>query len=554
MLHKEDKNGSKKSSANAVSKKNSFRKIDNNLLFQIYDLSPFPIFIIDVINNSEFIFAGSNKIHQQVMKFPINNFAGKSIDDLSEIIPKRIINKFKNRYKKCVKTKKVIEYFETYKLQSDESYWHTFLNPILDKSGNVIRIIGNSHNIYELINTQKEIKNHKENLEIVVEKRTKELDDLNKSLQNEIKKREKTTKLLKNSEALINSILNAVPQKIYWKDTYHRYLGCNKSFANKLGFKKASDVVGLTDYDLFDDELASKHFDIEKKVIKTNKPLLDFEEQIQFNNGKVRCYRRSVLPFVINSKTRGVIGTFEDITLLKEIESELKETNIAKDKFFSIIAHDLRSPLTALLGFSEILKNEYSDMTEEEVDECLSGINNGIKGLQSLILNLLEWARIQTNRIDYNPTDFDVYDTVLEVLLAQSINIKQKEIEIVKRITPKSYVYADEYMIRAVIRNIISNAVKFSNKEGKIIIDSKMNKNHLIFYVEDEGIGISESDRESIFYIDKQLSNKGTEGEDGTGLGLILCKEFISKNNGNIWFESKEGKGTTFYFSIPIKK
>ena len=128
MLHKEDKNGSKKSSANAVSKKNSFRKIDNNLLFQIYDLSPFPIFIIDVINNSEFIFAGSNKIHQQVMKFPINNFAGKSIDDLSEIIPKRIINKFKEHVHKL----------ETLRFKDRADEHRTFI--LLDPSNNFIEI------------------------------------------------------------------------------------------------------------------------------------------------------------------------------------------------------------------------------------------------------------------------------------------------------------------------------------------------------------------------------------------------------------------------------
>ncbi len=239
---------------------------------------------------------------------------------------------------------------------------------------------------------------------------------------------------------------------------------------------------------------------------------------------------------------------------LASSEKELKELNLSKDKFFSILAHDLRSPFTSLLGLSEFLENEVPSLSKDELQLFASGISKSAKGVYNLLENLLDWSRVQTGRIDYVPEDFTFGEIVESVVSLNNSNLVKKKINVKTNINNEDVVYADKKMIETVMRNLVSNAIKFSHHKGLITIKTEKLGDEYRIFVEDNGVGIEKENIAKLFKIDQQISKPGIDEEQGTGLGLILCKEFVEKNNGRIWAESEFGKGATFIFTIPIKK
>jgi PAS domain S-box-containing protein len=242
-----------------------------------------------------------------------------------------------------------------------------------------------------------------------------------------------------------------------------------------------------------------------------------------------------------------------DLTEYKKIEDdlnkanrELKQLNSNKDKFFSIIAHDLSSPFQGLLGITEILAEESRLLTPEDNKELYNSANR----LYKLLLNLLEWAQMMKGEVNYRPV-------VLKLLTIISQNIEvikpgaiSKKIRINTDIPDSTEIYADVNMINSIFRNLLSNAVKFTPLHGEILLSVKEVDKMLEISVVDTGVGISEEDIQRLFKIDEKVCSKGTEGERGTGLGLLLCKEFVEKNGGHIRVESKVGKGSKFIFTL----
>jgi signal transduction histidine kinase len=238
------------------------------------------------------------------------------------------------------------------------------------------------------------------------------------------------------------------------------------------------------------------------------------------------------------------------INLLNE---ELVKINGEKDKFFSIIAHDLMNPFNSILGFSEILCDEVTKKNYQGIIEYSDFIHKSSKQAMDLLLNLMEWSRSQTGRMKYMPEYFEIGILVNDVILLLSGAAWQKSIRIKKVLIPDTMVYADKNMLNTVLRNLISNAVKFTHLNGEIIISIENRKTEIVVSVSDNGVGIAQDKIENIFRIDANSSTPGTQNEKGTGLGLILCKEFVEKNGGKIWIESKVGIGSTFYFSLPMR-
>jgi signal transduction histidine kinase/ligand-binding sensor domain-containing protein len=235
---------------------------------------------------------------------------------------------------------------------------------------------------------------------------------------------------------------------------------------------------------------------------------------------------------------------------LKETNQKLTVLNATKDKFFSIIAHDLKNPFNSILGFSEILLTKFKNLTEEKKQKYIEYIYESSQRIYRLLENLLQWASTQTGNIHFNPEVFDLSEVVdANYNLVKEI-LEKKKIVFVKNIPDNTRVFADRNMINTVVRNLLGNASKFT-KNGEISIDIKTNKDYLEIRIADSGIGIPENKLASIFEMDQAKSTKGTANETGTGLGLILCKEFIEKNNGKIWVESEEGKGSEFKFTLP---
>jgi two-component system sensor histidine kinase/response regulator len=240
---------------------------------------------------------------------------------------------------------------------------------------------------------------------------------------------------------------------------------------------------------------------------------------------------------------------------LQEQSSKLQQLNIEKDKFFSIIAHDLRGPIGGLMSLSELMADETEEFTPEEKKEMMLALNRSSVSVFSLLENLLEWARMQQGLISFHPEPIKLLPIIYEsIIIVQEIT-KSKGIEIINESSATLEVYADKNMLQAILRNLVSNAIKFTPRGGKITVSASVTGNDAVeISVKDSGIGMSPAIRDNLFRLDVETNRKGTEDEPSSGLGLILVKEFVEKHGGKIRIESTEGQGSNFKFIIPLLK
>lgn len=232
-------------------------------------------------------------------------------------------------------------------------------------------------------------------------------------------------------------------------------------------------------------------------------------------------------------------------------EQRLSESNKTKDKFFSIIAHDLRNPLSSYQHVTQMLIEGYDRYTDSEILELLGQISDSSDKVYQLLEHLLDWARTQTHTIPFSPKYLNLYDLARECITESGNKFRSKKISANVIGDHKTYVCADESMVRLVIRNLISNALKFTPENGNIELSISETVSHVRLACRDTGIGISEENIDKMFRIDTQFNSVGLGGERGTGLGLILCKEFISKHGGDIYAESRVNIGTTIIVNLP---
>jgi signal transduction histidine kinase len=235
---------------------------------------------------------------------------------------------------------------------------------------------------------------------------------------------------------------------------------------------------------------------------------------------------------------------------ITESEEQLRELNASKDKFFSIISHDLKNPFTALVGLAEIIATDIDTLTQEELQKFATHIHRSAKGLYSLLENLLQWSRIQTGRIKFTPESCVLNEIIEDVSNLLEINAVNKHIELKRDLESGILVMIDKEMIQTVLRNLISNAIKFTNDGGTVTVATRRKDDYIEVSVRDNGVGMPEEDIEKLFRIDVHHSTVGTGKEKGTGLGLILCKEFVEKHGGDITVESKPGEGSLFRFTL----
>jgi PAS domain S-box-containing protein len=259
-----------------------------------------------------------------------------------------------------------------------------------------------------------------------------------------------------------------------------------------------------------------------------------------------------------NETIKQVYTTFEEISerkkaeeALKKSEAQLRELNATKDKFFSIIAHDLKSPFNTILGFSKILIERVSENNLDGISKFSELIHQSAKRAMDLLTNLMEWSRSQSGRIEFSPERFRLNLLIGEVTELLMDHARQKSISVDLLVPEGIWIYGDLAMISTVIRNLLDNAIKFTRPGGAIIITVEERPGETEIAVEDDGIGLSEENAGKLFRIDDSYSIPGTDNESGTGLGLILCREFIGRHGGRIWVESNNKKGCTFRFTIP---
>lgn len=241
----------------------------------------------------------------------------------------------------------------------------------------------------------------------------------------------------------------------------------------------------------------------------------------------------------------------------KELEKsrvELKNANDAKDKLFSIIAHDMKNPFNTLLGYSEMLTEDFDELTEEEKKSAINGMADASKEAFNLLENLLDWSRIQMERIPFSQEKVDVTELIEENTQLFQMAVSEKNISINKNYSEDNNAFVDRHMINTVIRNLLANSIKFTKEGGEITLATERKDSQLLVSIKDDGIGMTKETIDGILSQSTIKSSDGTSGEKGTGLGLILCKEFISKNNGELKIESGPGKGSIFSFTLPISK
>lgn len=232
--------------------------------------------------------------------------------------------------------------------------------------------------------------------------------------------------------------------------------------------------------------------------------------------------------------------------------TELTKLNKTKDRILSIIGHDLRNPFNVISGFSDILLAEYNDLPQVEIETYLKYISNASQNGNVLLCNLLQWSRAQMGGISFKPVDLNLLMMADETLDFLNGDLVDKGINVHLEIDSALVVCADENMLKTILRNLLSNAIKFTCENGHISITAFVTSNHVELCISDTGVGIPEKNIPLLFNANTNISTTGTSCESGTGLGLILCKEFVDKHNGRIWVESKVGIGSKFRFTLPV--
>lgn len=331
-----------------------------------------------------------------------------------------------------------------------------------------------------------------------------------------------------------------------YKQAYIYYDKYNTVYDSLIGEKKSKMIRQIqAKY-----QLLSKTKELEELKLKSQTQMrtIDAAKSIQ-----VYLFGITILALIL------VVATIYLLRKEKKLASELKlkttelhNLNASKDKFFSIIAHDLKNPFNALISYTSILKSDLDLFPKDELKQIISDLNQASENGFSLLQNLLVWSRSQTNRIEIYKTNFFLMEVVEQVKALIELNLITKQQLLKIEVDPELEVFADKDMISTVLRNLVFNALKFSEKGSEVVIKSRKKGRTVQVDVIDNGIGMSAEVIDSLFLIDKNLTTPGTDGEAGTGLGLLISNEFVTKNDGLIWVESTPGKGSVFSFTVPL--
>ncbi len=329
---------------------------------------------------------------------------------------------------------------------------------------------------------------------------------------------------------------------------------CNESFSIISGYSK-EEAIGKSTAELnlwSIPEHRDKLFtSIREKGFSGNfeTSFYSKDKQVLFGSVNARLITLNGMPHLIS--------VIHNITERKKTEeeitsknNELIRLNHEKEKFFSIIAHDLKSPFQGLIGYSEILSKEYNSLSEDEKIAFINSIEELSHSSYKLLENLLQWTRLQTGQMHFNPEYFNLNSEIHSTISLLKQTALNKNIDLIYKIDSMLFVTADKNMLSTIIRNIVSNSIKFTEKKGNIEFTAEAKGDKAVFRIKDSGIGMDEPTVAKLFSIDKSTSRKGTANEEGTGLGLLLCKEMIEKHGGSIIVESEVGKGTAFTFTL----
>ncbi len=387
---------------------------------------------------------------------------------------------------------------------------------------------------------------------------TNETDEVifHEGVMRNITDRKKADESLQLSEKRYRDLIDTMPDAVYRSTSDGHFVEVNPAMVKMLGYEgkeelMAIDIKTQLYFDPADRESIALQEELEEMGIfrlkKKDGSEIWFEDHgwyVTDKTGKV-IFHEGVMRDITDRRT-------SDLQLQK-YSDELQELNATKDKLFSIIAHDLKSPFNSIIGLSEIIKDEARHIDIDTIEQYAGVIYSTSQQTFTLLENLLDWARIQQSQITFRPVSIvfkEVVGDIFELLIEKA---NSKKIALMNQIPDKLIVTADLDMLKTILRNLVSNALKFTSSNGKVEIIANVLSGEIEIAVKDNGTGIKKEDLEKLFKVGSNYSRRGTENESGTGLGLMLCKEFAEKHGGKIWVESEEGKGSTFKFTLPMQ-
>ncbi len=392
-----------------------------------------------------------------------------------------------------------------------------------------------------------------------------------------------------SKENQLRTLIDNIPDFIYIKNEKSQFIVANKFLADVLGNKNPKDMEGLSDHDFYEKKLADAFRADEIELMRMGVPLLQKIEpgKDKYNNDIIVSSTKIPLKRA-DGKVVGLAGIGRDVTeyvkskqkveeqakILQEKNAELEEQrdqiekqnvilemqwqqlkriNASKDKLFSIIGHDLKNPFNSITLISEYLTSSFTELQEDEIIDLIHSIYISSENASCLLENLLQWSRTQTDRLKFEPEEMDLRDIINSSTDFLKINIEQKNIVVYNNFLKEFIITADKNMVFFVFRNLINNAVKFTPQNGSITLNGEMVDGFAEISVTDTGIGMDEKTLQSLFKPGEQKTKSGTNGEPSSGLGLVICDEFIKRHHGEIKIKTLSGMGSTFTVRLSLK-
>lgn len=505
-------------------------------LKSIYEGAALPMFVIAVSEDNKLTFEGVNPATEKLTGIKDSGVKGKSPKDLTDL-PKEIRKAFRSNYEKCLEAGHSIQYQETIPVNNKLTHWFTTLNPIKNSKGKIVRIVGTSMPVNELVEMQEELQNTKETLELKIDERTRELGERIKETTCLFKINETTKDTTKPQKEILQNIANHIPAGWNYPEQTGAEIVVDKIKVESAGFKNSVTQM--------------------KKGIIVNGKIRGYVK-VSRNSGGDTERTEYFLPEEEKLLSQISLSIAKYITQ-KENEEELKEKNdqlekslTGKNLLISIISHDLRGPISSIISLLDIVESHYDSIDDTTKKRYLKSILSSAKNTSTLMENLLQWANIEAKRRKISPEVTEVGALIKESLRPLTGVAKEKDIEVTVETPENLKINADKQMVATVIRNLVSNALKFTPRNGMVKTSAKASgHNNVVICVEDTGVGIGEKTLKTILEVGETKSSTGTEGETGSGFGLILCKEFVEKINGELTIESEKEKGTKVYISLP---
>ncbi len=347
---------------------------------------------------------------------------------------------------------------------------------------------------------------------------------------------------VKQSKLLLETILDTIPVRVFWKDRELKYLGCNRHFAKDAGLNTPDEIIGKTDYDVGWKEQAELYRTDDKDVLNSEEPKLHYEEPQTTPGGETIWLKTSKIPLRdISGKMIGVLGTYEDITQRKQAEERLKQTNENLEEMVYIASHDLQVPLVSMEGYATELFDNYKEKVDEDGLYCLTRLQSNARRMHKLVLSLLDISRLNTRQYPFETINVNTLTRNIVNDLSLTIDKYSANVHIEKL----PHIYADKIRFEGVIRNLLTNSLNYQGKN--IIIGFRNNT----LFIKDDGIGIPGDQLHKIFKPGERLKMVKTEG---VGMGLTFCKKVIEQHHGKIWVESPGLKqGATFFIRLPAQ-